>query len=85
MNTGDEVIYAQVKTYMETEVVRALNHTIVGVTCSWDTLKRNLELGFGRKNFHFLHTQFLQRKQMASNNFHRSLSNCGYLATRCKR
>ena len=28
-NTGDEVIYAQVKTYMDADVLRALKHTIV--------------------------------------------------------
>ena len=33
-NTGDDVIYAQVKTYMDADVVRALKHTIVGETCS---------------------------------------------------
>ena len=33
--------------------------------------KKNLELAFGRKNFHFadLHTQFLQRKQIVDESF----------------
>ena len=71
-NTTDEVIYAQVKTYMDADVVRALKHTIVGETCSWGTLKRNLELAFGRKNFHFvdLHKKFFEEKQMVDESFH---------------
>ena len=54
---------------MDADEVRALKHTIVGETCSWGTLKRNLELAFGRKNFNSadLHTQFLQ--QMADESF----------------
>ena len=70
-NTTDEVIYTQVKTYMDPDVVKSLKHTIEGNTCSWNILKKNLELAFGRKNFHFedLHTQFLQRKQIVDESF----------------
>ena len=70
-NKADEVINAQVKTYLDADVVRALKYTILGETCNWSTLNRNLELAFGRKIFYFayLHTPFLQRKQMADESF----------------
>ena len=56
---------------MDTDVVRALKHTIEGETCTWNELKRGLELAFGRKNFNHadLHTNVLQQKQYLDESF----------------
>ena len=62
-NTSNEIIYAQIKTYIDADVVRALKHTIEGETCTYNELKRGLEMAFGRKYFNHadLHKKFLKR------------------------
>ena len=66
LNSTDDVIYAQVKTCMYANVVRALKHTIEGETCVWNSLKKRLKVAFGRKKIRYtdLHTEFFQRKKL---------------------
>ena len=62
LNSTDVFIYAQVKTYMDADEVRALKHAIEGETCTWNSLKKGLKIALGRKKFHYadLHTEFFK-------------------------